>query len=67
VSGIERLIRKKEIRYPIGGKYALKNWREASKKLSRETGRIYYSEQIEENEITGLLKLFDFDVRSHSV
>lgn len=59
---IEKLISSKEVRYPIGGRYALANFEEALKELKAETGRIYYMETPDEKEITGLLELMDFEV-----
>jgi hypothetical protein len=63
VKDIKKMIAIKEVRYPIGGKYALVNWGEALKELKLETGRIYYLENPEEKEITSLLKLLDFDIK----
>jgi len=62
INDIEGIIRHKEVRYPIGGKYALKNLSAALEEFKAERSNVYYSEQVSREEILELLEKMDFDI-----
>jgi predicted nucleotidyltransferase component of viral defense system len=57
----ESLIRKKEIRHPVGRKYALEQFGKAVAEMEDEKQRVYYSAQINGDEIKEFINLLDFE------
>ncbi len=56
------LLRKKEIRSTISKKKILSNWNLARQEKQKDISRIYYTEEIKDDEIKKVLNKLDFDL-----
>jgi predicted nucleotidyltransferase component of viral defense system len=59
---IKALIRKKERKNPVGGKYMAEKWNEAKEQLEKESEEVNYSESVAEKDVMELIKTMNFEI-----
>ena len=61
LDGIVELVKRKEIRKPISKEQILKNWQEVKQDKQSEYSRVYYKEDVPDEEIGKTLQKLSFD------